>query len=112
MTLKISGRHMALTPALRQHAEAKAMKLSKYLDLVTGVDVVVDACRLNHKRGATVEMIAETRHRGRFVAKVVGDAYAGIDGCFRKLERLLSEQKQMLKNPKGLVSARVRAAGR
>jgi putative sigma-54 modulation protein len=102
MTLRISGRHMQLTPSLREHAEAKALKLAKYLDLVTEVDVVFSACRNEGKRSCAVEMIADTRHLGRFVAKAVGDAYSGVDGCFKKLERLLSESKQKLKNPKGL----------
>lgn len=100
MTLTISGRHMELTPALRQHAEEKASKLSKYLDLLTNVDVVLDKCRMNHKRGCQVEMIASTRHRGRFIARISGDGYAAIDGCFRKLERVLSEDKKKLKNAK------------
>lgn len=106
MTLRISGRHMGLTPALREHAEGKALKLSKYLDLLSAVDVIVDACRLNHKRGCSVEMIAETRHLGKFIAKVNGDGYASIDACFRKLERVLSSEKQKLKNPRGLVAPR------
>ena len=100
MMLTISGRHMELTPAMRDHAEAKAMKLSKYLDLVSAVDVVFDKCRLNHKKGCQVEMIASTRHRGQFIATITGDGYAAVDGCFRKLERLLSEDKKKLKNTK------------
>lgn len=102
MTLRISGRHMGLTAALREHAEAKASKLSKYLDLLNAVDVIFDACRSNHKKLCSVEMIAETRHRGRFIARVTGDGYAGVDACFRKLERVLSAEKQKLKNPRGL----------
>lgn len=112
MTLKLTGRHVAITPALRDHAESKARKLEKYLDLLTNVEVVIDTCRTDHKKSCAVEMIAATRHRGRFVAKAAGDAYATLDACFRKLERLLSEEKQRLKNPKGLVSPRILAAGR
>lgn len=107
MTLRISGRHMELTPALREHAEGKAMKLAKYLDLISAVEVIVDTCRCDHKKKCSVEMIADTRHRGRFIAKVTGEAYGGIDACFRKLERVLSQEKQKLKNPRGLVAPRV-----
>lgn len=97
---------MDVTPAMRQHAEDKASKLGKYFDLLSGVDVIFDRCRTNRKIGCSVEMIAETRHRGRFVARGKGDGYLSVDGCFRKLERLLSEEKQKLKNPKGLHRAR------
>lgn len=106
MTLTISGRHMEVTPALRQHAEDKAGKLEKYLDLLTGVEVIFDKCRSNHKVECSVEMIAETRHLGRFIASQKGDGYLSVDGCFRKLERLLSEEKQRLKNPKGVVASK------
>jgi len=105
MTVTISGRHNALTPALREYAEAKASKLAKYLDLLENVAVVIDVCRKEHKKNCRVEMIASTRHKGRFVATLVGDAYGAIDACFKKLERLLSDAKQKLKNPKHLVSS-------
>ena len=101
MTLTISGRHMELTPALREYAENKATKLAKYLDLVRAVEVVVERCRRDHKRSCSVEMIVDAEHRGRFIAKRSGNGYACIDGCFRTLERLLSDDKQKLKNPKG-----------
>lgn len=108
MTLTISGRHMDVTPALRQHAEEKASKLGKYLDLLKSVEVIFDRGRNNRKVNCFVEMIADTRHRGRFVARGAGDGYLSVDGCFRKLERLLSEEKQKLKNPKGLHRVRGR----
>jgi ribosomal subunit interface protein len=95
---------MEVTPALRQHAEEKAGKLEKYLDLLKGVEVIFDRCRSDHKVECAVEMIAETRHRGRFIAHEKGDGYLSVDGCFRKLERLLSEEKEKLKNPRGLVA--------
>lgn len=106
MTLTISGRHNSLTPSLKQYAESKASKLAKYLDLVEGIQVVIDVCRTGHKKGCRVEMIASTRHKGKFVATLVGEAYGAIDACFHKLERLLSDAKQKLKNPKHLVAAR------
>lgn len=112
MTLIITGRHNTLTPALREHAESKASKLSRYFDLVESVEVVIDACRTAHKKGCQVEMIATTRHRGRFVVKLVGDAYKAVDACFHKLERSLSDAKQKLKNPKGLISGRKISGGR
>ena len=106
MPLTVTGRHNTLTPALREHAEAKAAKLSRYFNLVESVEVVVDACRTGHKKGCLVEMIATTRHCGQFVVKMTGDAYAAVDACFRRLERALSDAKQKLRNPKHLVSAR------
>lgn len=112
MTLIITGRHNTLTPALREHAESKASKLSRYFDLVESVEVIIDGCRMSRKKGCQVEMIARTRHRGRFVVKLVGDAYLAVDACFRRLERVLSDAKQKLKNPKGLIAGRKISDGR
>lgn len=110
MTLIVSGRHNTLTPALRQHAESKASQLGRYFNLVEAVEVVVDRCREGHRRACSVEMIATTRHRGRFVAKLTGDAYACVDACFRKLERTLSDAKQRLKTPRRGLTGRTLAA--
>lgn len=110
MTLIVTGRHNTLTPALREHAESKASQLARYFNLLQAVEVVVDRCRNGHRRACSVEMIATTRHRGRFVAKLTGDAYGCVDACFRKLERTLSDAKRQFKTPRRSVSVRGQAA--
>ena len=42
MIITISGRHMDITPAIRQHAEEKANKLTKFYDLILEIEVILD----------------------------------------------------------------------
>jgi putative sigma-54 modulation protein len=95
--LTISSRHMDVTPPLRDYAEQKATKLSKYYDRIQDIEVVFDAGKDNTR----VEMIVSAERRNMFIAHCDdGDAYAGVDGCFGKLERQLSEHKKKLRNRK------------
>ena len=97
MIITISARHMEVTEALRKYAEQKAGKLTRYYDRIQEIEVVFDAA----KGAVNVEMIVNAEHRNMFLAHCnEGDAYACIDGCAHKLERQLSEHKQMFRNRK------------
>ena len=97
MLVTVSSRHMDVTPPLKQYAEQKANKLTKYYDRIQEVEVVLD----NEKDAPRVEMIVSAEHRNMFIAHHNdGDAYACIDGCVDKLERQLSEHKKKFRNRK------------
>lgn len=91
---------MEVTDSLRDYAQQKAGKLTKYYDRIQEIEVVFDA----GKDAVNVEMIVNAEHRNMFVAHSnEGDAYACIDGCVHKLERKLSEHKQIRRNRKHTV---------
>lgn len=93
----ISARHMEVTEPLRVYADQKAAKLLKYYDRIQEIEVIFDA----GKGSVKVEMIVNAEHRNMFIANHnEGDAYACIDGCVHKLERQLSEHKDMFRNRK------------
>ena len=97
MIVTISARHMDVTPTLRSYAELKAGKLERYYDQTQKVEVVFDASNGKVK----VEMIVNAEHNGIFVASHDdGDAYACIDGCVHKLERQLTDHKELHRNRK------------
>lgn len=97
MVVTISARHMDVTEALRNYAQQKVAKLTKYYDRIQEIEVVFDA----GKESVNVEVIVHAEHRDMFVAHEGGtDTYASIDGCVHKLERQLTEHKQMLRNRK------------
>lgn len=97
MVVTISARHMDVTEALRAYAQQKAGKLTKYYDRIQEIEVVFDA----GKDSVNVEMIVNAEHRNMFVARHgEGDAYVCIDGCVHKLERQLSEHKDIHRNRK------------
>ena len=97
MIVTVSSRHMEVTPALKSFAEEKANKLLKYYDRIQEIEVIFDA----GKDKTTVEMIVNAEHRNTFIARHdVGDAYACVDECMRKLERQITEHKDKYRNRK------------
>jgi len=104
----ISARHMDVTDSLRDYARQKASKLTRFYDRVQEIEVVFDAGKDNVK----VEMIVNAEHRGMFVANHdEGDAYLCIDACVHKLERQLSEYKELFRNRKHTEGARQAVGG-
>ena len=97
MIVTVASRHMDVSPALKAYAEEKAGKLTKYYDRIQEVEVVFDA----NKDHTSVEFIVNAEHKNMFVAHHNdGDAYAGVDACFDKLERQLSDHKKKVRNRK------------
>src|SRR5918999_5481121 len=97
MIVTVASRHMDVSPALKQYAEQKAGKLTKYYDRIQEIEVVFDA----GKDSTKVEMIVNAEHKNMFIAHHdQGDAYACIDGCMEKLERQLTEHKDKIRNRK------------
>ena len=97
MIVTVASRHMDVSPALKQYAEQKAGKLTKYFDRIQEIEVVFDA----GKDSTRVEMIVNAEHKNMFIAHHdLGDAYACIDGCVEKLERQLTEHKDKIRNRK------------
>ena len=88
---------MDVTPALKQYAQEKANKLTKYYDRIQEIEVVFNAGKDN----TGVEMIVNAEHSDVFIAHHDdGDAYACVDGCVSKLERQLTEHKKKHRNRK------------
>ncbi len=97
MITTISSRHMDVTAPLKEYAESKAGKLTRYYDRIQEIEVVID----NVKDVTRVEMIVNAEHKNMFIAHHdEGDAYACIDGCVDKLERQLSDHKKKIRNRK------------
>lgn len=97
MLVTVSSRHMDVSNALKEYAEQKSSKLTRYYDRIQEIEVVFD----NAKKIMRVEMIVNAEHRNMFIAHdSQEDAYACIDGCIDKLERQLSEHKKKFRNRK------------
>lgn len=96
MTLKITGRHMDVTPALRNYVETRMSRLDRYGLNVGSLQVILGVEKLQHK--AEVTGIVSGK---RVQAKITtSEMYATIDALvdrvdaqFRKLkERLVSHK--------------------
>jgi putative sigma-54 modulation protein len=91
MKLVIKGRNIDITPALRQHAEKKIGKLSRFFDPDEPID------------GQAVLRIEADEHVAEVTLSIDGlllrgeeqspDMYASIDGVVEKLERQIHKYK-------------------
>jgi len=98
--ITISGRHLEITPAIRQYAEDKASKLPKFYDLIQQIDVVLDGAEAKQKRA---ELIVTAEHKNRFVAHHEGeDLYGCIDQAIQKVQSQLTAHKERFRNRKHL----------
>lgn len=98
MEVKVTGRHLEITPAIRDYATEKAGKLTRYFDRVSSIEVLADRGQ-NHNY--QVEMIVHVERHEPFVARGNHeDLYASIDLVLDKMERQLTDHKEKLRNRK------------
>ncbi|MFO0774103.1 MAG: ribosome-associated translation inhibitor RaiA [Nitrospiraceae bacterium] len=97
MSVSLTGRHVAVTPAIRRYVESKVAHLNRLgLDLHQ-VQVIVSV----EKFRQSAEMVCVLNRR-RYRAKASSsELYASIDLMMDKIDRQLREKKARLKNHKG-----------
>ena len=97
MEITITGRHMDITPAIREYASEKVSKLPRYYDRVQSIEVIAQKT----DRHQEIEIIVHVDRSDPFVCKTTGsDLYACIDEAVEKLERRLTDHKDRLRNRK------------
>ncbi len=97
MEIKISSKHMELTPAIEEYASHKVEKFPRYFDRVQQVEVVIDKA----KNGYTVEIITDVERHTAFVASSTHeDLYACIDLGVDRSVRQLKDHKSKLRDNK------------
>ena len=102
MEITVTGRHLEITPAIKQYATDKVAKLPRYFDRIQQINVIADK-RDNHT--FEVEIIVDAEHHEDFVAKASGtDLYGCVDSAVDKLERQLTDHKDKLRQRKGKTS--------
>ncbi len=100
MQITVSGKHLDITDTIREYAEQKVRKLTKYYDQIQRVEVIADRSQDN-TNGYEVEVLVHVGHHEPFIVKThADDPYAAIDVAQEKLERQLTDHKQKVKNHK------------
>jgi len=90
MLITITGKHVEITPEIRERAEDKISKLPRFFDNLTQVEAIIEAVGSQH----SVELVAHAERFTPLVAVEAGqDVYTCIDGAVRKMERQLSKLK-------------------
>ena len=93
MQLSITGRHLAVTDALRNYVINKVTRLERHYDHITNVQVVLAV----NKVAQTAEAIVHAGHGNEIFADAeASDMYAAIDALSDKLDRQLIKHKEKL----------------
>ena len=98
MLFNITGKHIDITEAIKNHAQQKTAKMTKFYNSVNQVEVIIDG---SHGGQNSVEIIARAEHSKVFIASESGDdIYKCIDLAAHKLERQLRRKKTKERNNK------------
>lgn len=98
MRIDVIGRNFEVTEAIKQYAESKASKLTKYFDGVQAITVAVRKVGSNHVADYEAELVIDVEHHDDFVSHAKAqDPYAAIDLVAEKGERQLRDFKEKLK---------------
>ncbi len=97
MRINVIGKQFEVTDAIREHAEEKLGKITRYDDLVQQIDLRV--WRENESReDYGTEVVVDVRSHSDFVSKANGhDLYSVIDDAINKAERQLHDHREKLK---------------
>lgn len=100
--VKVKGKNVAVTPAMRERIVNKMGRLDKYLDRLQEIEV--ELCR-EHTRDANHQSHVEatTHVLGRTIRVTANDdeMYAAVDQAVDKLYRQLNRQKERVKSHHG-----------
>ncbi len=89
MNLHLTGHHLQITPAIRDHVASKLGKLTGHFDHVIDINVIMTVEKLLHKVEATVHLSGKEI----FCETEEPDMYAAIDQLVSKLDRAIQKHK-------------------
>ena len=92
MNLNITGRHVEVTPAIRDYVSTKLDRVIRHFDNVTSVAVILSVEKLKQKAEVTLHV----RGKDIFVESEDTDLYAAIDAMADKLDRQVQKYKQKM----------------
>ena len=92
MNIIVTGRHLEVTPALKNYAEKKIKRFDRYLSNISEVIVTISVEKYRHK----VEVLLKVNGVLIQAEGITGDVYSSIDGVAEKLERQIKKYKEKL----------------
>jgi putative sigma-54 modulation protein len=90
MQVSITGHHVDVTEAMKQHVEEKVGKLKRHFDNVVDVHVILTVEKLEQKAEATVQISGAKL----FAEDTQEDMYVAIDHMIDKLDRQVIKHKE------------------
>ena len=92
MNLQITGRHMDITPAIRDYVTGKFGKIKRHFDHVIDIIIILSVEKLKQKAEATIHISG----KDVFVECEDENLYAAIDALVDKLDRQVIKHKEKL----------------
>jgi len=83
MNIEITGRHIDITPAIRDFTSGKLSKLDRWIDDVTEVHVILSVEKHRH----IAEIVVKARQHTFTGTDETGDMYASIGNAVDKIEK-------------------------
>lgn len=92
MNVIVNGRHLDLTPALKNYAEEKIKKFERYSSNITEAIVTLSIEKYRHK----AEVLLKANGAMIQAEGVTGEIYSSIDEVIEKLEKQVKKYKEKL----------------
>jgi putative sigma-54 modulation protein len=90
MNLNLTGRHLEITPAIRQHVTEKAAKIRNHFDGVMDLTIILSVDKLRQKAEGSVHVSG----KDLFVESEDDNLYVAIDNMIEKLDRQIIKHKE------------------
>ena len=87
MNLNIQGHHVELTDALRNFISGKIERLSRHMDDLIDIDIILSVSKHEHKAEGRIHVSGADM----FAEDTKMDMYAAIDGLVDKLDRQINK---------------------
>ncbi len=94
MQLNISGHHLSVTDAIKQHSSEKLAKIKHHFDQVINVNMILEVDKNIQKAEATLHV----RGADLFAKAQSNDMYVSIDQLVNKLDAQIRKHKEKLNN--------------
>jgi putative sigma-54 modulation protein len=90
MNLHLTGHHLQITPAIREHVSHKLEKITAHFDQVIDINMIMTVEKLQHQVEATLHLSGKEI----FCEAHGEDMYVAIDHLIGKLDRAVIKHKE------------------
>ena len=90
MNLNLTGHHVEITPAMRDYVTSKLTRITRHVDYVIDINVILSVEKLRQKAEANVHVPG----KDMFVEADGSDMYVSIDNLMDKLDRQILKHKK------------------
>jgi putative sigma-54 modulation protein len=94
MQINVTGHHVEVTSALRAYVTEKMQRISRHIDHVISINVILKV--ENHQQQA--EATVNTAGKALFAQEIDSDMYAAIDGLVDKLDKQVRRYKDRMRS--------------